>query len=137
MDIPSTASLVGSNKFNREGITSFIRKNLRSNPSDIELLALEIARTSPSPDERNSRLSSFRMLLRNVCDELEIPKHTVIQRGTGYRLELSAATVRNTPDPFKPSIYRPLRQAAEKATTEEKEQMLALVMDILRITRRP
>lgn len=136
MDIQSTASLVGANKFNREGITSFIRENLQSNPSVIESLAVEIARTSPSPHERNSRLSSFRMLLRNVCDELGLPKHTVMLRGTSYRLEVSAATIRSTPDPLKPSIYRSLRQAAEKATPKEKEQMLTVVLGILGLTRR-
>jgi len=137
VDTRSIASLVGSNKFNREGITSFIRENLQSNPSAIESLAVDVARTSPSPSERNNRLSSLRMLLRNVCDELELPRQTVKQRGAGYHLETSAATIRSAPDPLKPSIYRPLRQAAEKATPQEKEQMLAIVLEILGIARRP
>lgn len=137
VDVRSTASLVGSNRFNREGITSFIRQNLQSNPSAIEALAVEIARTSSSRDERNNRLSSFRMLLRNTCDELGLPKHTVMLRGTTYCLEISAATSRSRPDPLEPSIYRPLRQAAQRATPKEKEQMLTVVLEILGLPQRP
>ena len=137
MDIRSIASLVGTNKLDRKGITSFLRENLQSNPSAIESLAAEIARTSPQPNERNNRLSSLRMLMRNVCDELELPKHTVVQRGSAYRVERSSATIRSTPDPLNPSIFRPLRQAAEKATPAEKELMLSVVMEILGVKRRP
>lgn len=137
MDIRSIASLVGNNKIDRKGISSFLRDNIRDNPRVIESLADEIYRTSPHPDERNNRLSSLRMLMRNVCDELELPKHTVVRRGTVYRLEKSTATIRSTSDPLNPSVFRPLRKAAEKASTAEKELILATVMKILGIERGP
>ena len=137
MDIQSIASLVGTNKIAGSGISAFLREKLETNPSEIESLAAEIARTSPHPTERNERLSSLRMLLRNVCDELGLPKHTVKRRGSIYRIERSVATVRGTLDPLNPSIYRQLRQAAQKATPAQKELMLSVVMEILGVTRRP
>lgn len=133
----SIASLVGTNKIAGSGISAFLRENLEANPSEIESLAAEIARTSPHPAERNQRLSSLRMLLRNVCDELGLPKHTVKRRGSTYRIERSVETVRRATGPLNPSIYRPLQQAAQKATPAQKELMLSVVMEILGITRQP